>query len=437
MLLLILGMPLMQMHAAAGVVAALAGDDVAAEGLSEIPDSSALDAKVPTLWSGLLKRHDGKPAPGAVTLAVRPSAEDIDRALTSGAPMPATVPLAKQRVGADGRFTLKGDLPPNLPAGYVKDGWVNVLLVATDGQEIRLATDSMFRDPEPLTGKSRWLTSPASRLQREAFAKESRAGTSANAETGRASLIERLEADLTDSQERPNEIQFDKPPSGSASPVSEAAVGPGAPYVGCNVNQVVDRTAAFQSIADIDQAGGWRAKVIYSNTRNTSFEVGYSASGNSWSVAGSSLVSQNASVEFGLTFPPEPVPNRSYTSMLMELNYDKIQWRCASQSNPGPYYPYTSEPVAWTGNTRNLGTPTINCNPNYLSEIGTDFFFRKQGGSGATYSASGSAFGFYGKASVGYATNLEYTIENMTGTNAQVCGESGNPLFDHTRVRPK
>lgn len=376
-----------------------------------------------------------------MTLAVRPSAAQIDRAFTSGLAMPPVVPLAKEQVGGDGAFALRADLPADLAPEYRADGWVNVLLVATDGTDIRLATDSMYYDPAPLTTKSRWLTSPSARQQRETYAIQSLFLPQADMAAQQAGLVANLESDLDSPRERPSTIVFGAgpPATGGAGPV-QAAAAPPSPYVGCFVTYVAARSAGFQTIADIFQSPQWQTLIRYKQTNTSSFEAGFSASGSGgWSVAGSASFSNSSAYGFETAWPVTPVNDATVTTFQIELNFDKIQLRCAKDTNPGPYYVYTSEPTAWLGGTRNVGGSLWGCSqtPWYLRSVGGGTYLYKQGSGATTWSASGGVFNFFGKATVGYSAEVQLGWRNNLNYTRNLCGESGSPLTRNTRVFPK
>lgn len=414
---------------------------------SVIPDSATVGTVIPIIWSGSLRDAKGEPTSGSVTLAIRPSAAQIDQAFRSSRPMPPVIPVAKGIVGPDGFFTLRAQLPADVPRDYSADSWVNMLLVATNGDEIRIYTDSMYWDPDPLSANSRWLTSPSAKLAREAHQRETSSASRSELVARRAAVLERLERDLASTEERPAEVEFGptRPPSGELAlqpiafgrrPLTEfAQVAPPSPYILCVVLDVVDTTSGYQTVADIDQAEHWQSLIKYKQTTSSSFEVGFSSSGVApWSVAGSASFSDSFAGGFDTLWPNSPSTGPTATSFKVEVNFDKIQWQCASTSQPGPYYVYTSEPTAWLGGTRNEDDPTILCGSGHTVPVAGGTTLYKDNASHTTYSASGGAYGFYGRATVGYSAEIQLGWKNNLDTTREICGETGSPLVVNTRV---
>jgi hypothetical protein len=92
------------------------------------------------------------------------------------------------------------------------------------------------------------------------------------------------------------------------------------------------------------------------------------------------------------------------------------------------------EPESWTGGTFNQGEPIIPCNPKHREPVGGRTDGWRKGDRTSRYSASAAGFGFIGGASVTYAKEVKLGWRNHLEHPRDVCGESGHPYRDRTRV---
>lgn len=379
----------------------------------------------PLLWSGQVVDRRGVPTAAQVVAVLRPPASAIPT-LEQRTPAPPSIPLASSATGRDGRFELRADLPP-VPDSYRPAGWLQVMLLAqADDGSWAIANDSV-----------RYV--PAGRGQRAGVWASTMAGLerieglrSARPPLGAPALERVARADQSGGYERPSVIELGEPRPAAAAVTSARWKGPGAPYTGCSARYVEDRQEGLRTISDIDVGPAWSYVIDYTDTASTSWDIGVEQSGGGWKAGGTSSFSSSLGAGFNAEYGP--YGQRFREAYQVQLVHAKVLWQCASQSSPGPFYVRTVEAESWTGGTFNQGDPVVPCNPSFRKPVaGRTFGWRKEG-TVSRYSATATAFGFNGKAAVGYSKDIKLGWKNHLGHPRDACGESGNPYYGHTRV---
>jgi hypothetical protein len=389
--------------------------------------SSPLAPNSPLLWNGRVVDHLGHPSAAHITAFLRPPASVIPDA-GSGAPAPASIPLASGVAGPDGKFELRALLPA-APAEYRPDGWLHVMVLAeaADGSWA-LANDSMryVTSVDPL-GPGAWLST--------VDAEERLRSILQTGASPRRAVLERLIADdLTGGFERPELLQLGEPRLAAAGtgPASGRWKGPGDPYVGCNAVAVEGREKAFRTISDIDVGPAWSHILQYTDTKTTSWDIGVEQSSGGWKAGGTTSFSNSVSAGFDAEYGP--YPSRFREEYQIDLVHAKVLWRCGSKTSPGPFYIRTVEAENWAGGTFNQGEPIIPCNPKHRESVAGRTKGWRLDGRTSKYSASAAGFGFSGGAAVKYTKDIKLGWHNHLEQARDVCGESDNPFKGRTRV---
>lgn len=391
------------------LVAALAGP------LPARADASPLSSWLPLLWSGQVVDANGEPTPATIAAVLAPPPWAIpmrDHALSGQLPV-GSIPLSTASAGRDGRFELRSGLPV-VPPSFVSGGWMNVMLFveSIDGSWA-VAMDSVRFIG---AGPGSWV----SKLSSEILAPDVPADDTAG--------------------ERPTVIAL-QPPANSAERERRAAgvvdvsyKAPGAPYTGCAALYKEATANAMRTIADIDMGSDWSFRLNYSDTRTTSWDVGYDKEGKGWAVGGTHSFAQSSANGFDTEIGPYP-GDYYRESYQVELEHAKVVWRCAMKTSPGPFYVRTVQPERWTNSTYNQGDPHVIC-PRLSNRrsVGVGTFAWRDEGSTSQWSAGGDAFGFRGGAGVGYSKQIRLGWKNHNRDPRFVCGESGDPFRDQTRV---
>ena len=324
-----------------------------------------------------------------------------------------SIPLSTTAAGRDGRFELRSALPP-VPTPFMPGGWMDVMLFI-EGHDggWAVAMDSVrFVN----AGPGAWV----SKLSSEKLAPH----VPAHDTDGERPTVIRLQPPVSPAEQRRR----------SAGVLNVASGGPGAPYTGCTALYREGTVNANRTVADIDMGRDWSFRLEYQETQTTSWDVGYDSDGKGWTVGGTHSFTQSSSKGFNAEVGP--FPEEYYRqSYQVELEHAKILWRCAKQTSPGPFYVRTVQPERWTNGTYNQGDPHVIC-PQLENRrpvaIGT-LAWRDEG-SESRWSASGDAFGFKGGAAVGYTKQIRLGWRNHTRDPRYLCGESGDPFKDRTRV---
>lgn len=380
----------------------------------------------PVLWEGTVLSADGRPMPGVEVAATLSLPVSAFPAGVAGLGRQAAVPLAVTRSGADGRFALRAVEPAGLPAAFRESSWSQVVVsaAAPDGSWA-FATDSVrYVRSGAFPSGGMWATTAAgadnaARLAAGDIAREATPSGLARSE-------------LAAPGQRPANLELQPPapaPAGASVPVA----GPGKPYVGCTRRYVEDRQKGFRTIGDIDVEAAWSYILNYQETRSTAWQVGYEQPSGGWAAAGTASFSQKSEKGFDTEFGP--YPSRFRESYQVELIHAKTVWQCGSQTSPGPFYVRTVEPERWTGGTYNQGDPDIGCRAGMTTPVAGNTVGWRSVGRVSTYSATGSVFGFAGRATVEYSEQTRLGWKNHHGSPRHVCGESDDPFDGRTRVK--
>jgi hypothetical protein len=374
-----------------------------------------LPSGLPLLWRGQVVNAQGEPTTATITavLAPQPGAIQMRDQVASGAAPVGSIPLSTAVAGTDGRFELRSGLPV-VPPSFVSGDWLNVMLfVESYDGGWAVAMDSVRF---VAAGPGAWISKASS----ETLAPQ---------------------APLDDTVgERPTVIALQPPPSAVERERRAAGVldvgykSPGAPYTGCTALYKEGTANAFRTIADIDMGSDWSFKLDYQDTRTTSWDVGYDSDGRGWAVGGTHSFAQSSSKGFNAEIGP--FPEQYYQeSYQVELEHAKVLWRCGKKTSPGPFYVRTVQPERWTNSTYNQGDPHVIC-PSLSNRrsVGVGTFAWRDEGTASQWSAGGDAFGFRGGAGVGYSKQIRLGWRNHNRDPRFVCGESGDPFRDRTRV---
>jgi hypothetical protein len=115
------------------------------------------------------------------------------------------------------------------------------------------------------------------------------------------------------------------------------------------------------------------------------------------------------------------------------MTHAKVLWRCGSRTSPGPFYIRTGEPESWTGGTFNQGEPIIPCNPRNRRPVGGHTIGWRRDDKTSTYSASGGAYGFAGKAAVTYSNEIRLGWRNHVDQPVPSLKDADCPGVDDTK----
>jgi hypothetical protein len=380
-----------------------------------VASASPLLPDIPLLWRGQIVDAHGSPTAAAISAVLAPPPEILPMRdnLAAGAVPMASIPLSTGAAGRDGRFELRASLPV-VPPSFAPGGWMDVMLfIQSNDGGWAVAMDSVRFVP---VGTGAWI----SKLSSE-------------------SLAPRVPSDDTQG-ERPAVITLQPPVTTIERDRRAAGVltlnsnGPGAPYTGCIALYREGTENAFRTIADIDMGSDWSFRLDYTETKTTSWDVGYDSDGKGWTVGGTHSFAQTSSKGFNAEIGP--FPEQYYQEAYqVELEHAKVLWRCGTTTSPGPIYVRTVQPERWTNGTYNQGDPHVIC-PSLENRrpVGVGTFAWRDVGTVSQWSASGGAFGFRGGAGVGYTKSIRLGWRNHNRDPRFLCGESGDPFRDRTRV---
>ncbi|MGH9011440.1 MAG: hypothetical protein ACRDYF_16580 [Acidimicrobiia bacterium] len=380
-----------------------------------VAGASPSPLNAPLLWRGQVVDASGNPTAATVSAVLAPPPGVIPQRdqVAAGRIALGSIPLSSAVAGRDGKFELRSGLPL-VPPSFAPGGFMNVMLfIESNDGGWAVAMDSVrFVGPGP----GAWI----SKLSSE-------------------SLAPRVPSDDTEG-ERPTVVTL-QPPVGPAEQERRAAGvlavnsnGPGAPYTGCTALYREGTANAFRTVADIDMSNDWSFRIEYQDTRTTSWDVGYDGGGKGWTVGGTHSFAQTSSKGFNAEIGP--FPEQYYQeSYQVDLEHAKVLWRCAKKTSPGPFYVRTVQPERWTNSTYNQGDPHVIC-PRLENRrsVGVGTFAWRDAGTVSQWSASGGAFGFRGGAGVGYTKHIRLGWRNHNRDPRFLCGESGDPFKDPTRV---
>ena len=380
-----------------------------------VAGATALSSDGPLLWRGRVVDRNGNPTSATVSavLAPPPGVIPMRDEVAAGATPVGSIPLSSGVAGPSGRFTLRAPLPV-IPPSFAPDGWADVMLFIESGDggwAVAMDSVRLVR-----TGPGAWI----SKLSSEAVAPRV---PSDDAEGERPGVIRLQPPETPDEQQRR-----------AAAVVGVDAAGPGVPFTGCNALYREGTVNAFRTVADIDMGSDWSFRLDYQDTRTTAWDVGYDSDGKGWTVGGTHTFAQTSSKGFNAEIGP--FPEQYYQeSYQVELEHAKVLWRCAKRNSPGPFYVRTVEPERWTNSTYNQGDPHVIC-PQLENRrsVGVGTFAWRDEGTASQWSVSGGAFGFQGGAGVGYTKQIRLGWRNHNRDPRFLCGESGDPFRDRTRV---
>jgi hypothetical protein len=358
--------------------------------LSAVP---ARAGEVPVLWAGEVRDAGGAPAAAEVVAYLRPRVEDLE-------PGVVLAPIARTTTDASGRFSLRA--APTDRVRSVADPWVTVMVVAYTPDGMSLAVDSVA------WRSGRWITRPG------------------DLEPGG------VEVPGFPAEERPPVLVVRPRVTGPAIDVAKP------PPVGlCAMTKKTDLDPGWVKVGELHLNTGWGGEFRYSNTKSSSFEVGWRPSGKGWSGGGSISGSHDTGMSRGGEVPAEDGPRM--------LNYDLqtlfrlYTWRCKghdAEHTDSWGDAETVEASGWAGGVRRYGGgPEPGCDGRYESPVPPGEYLSRGKGASTTFGGAINAAGFQGAVTSAVSSSLSWSWTNTMRIQRNVCGETNWVADKNTRVR--
>jgi hypothetical protein len=367
---------------------------------------SAGEPLLPLLWSGQVQNQVGQHQPEVEVVAfARPPVE----ALQVGIPL---AEVARARTDREGNFSLRAGPSAAMTGNADPAGWTTVMVAAFSSDGMTLAVDSVAWEGsrEFSAENGRWVTSPAERGGR----------------TGRT--MSAREATSLASTERPS-VMVLHTPSPSASGVR--------PYRrpsevrGCSLSRSKEVGRTNVPVGELHLENHWGGYFDYTNTRSTSFQIGFSKDGKPWKVAGSVSMDRSRSSGQGKLVPVGDGA-RLHTYAL-DMIFKDLTWLCGSEYQY--YFAETREPTDWTGGVHEqMGGRSPECrNRRYAVEVIPMGYFRRAEDASVTFAHAIDVGGFQAGMTSVISSSVEHRYDNGENRHRNVCGEKDFPTVD-TRI---
>ena len=218
---------------------------------------SASEPVFPLLWAGQVQDAAGQQQSGVEVVAfARPPVEAIE----TGVPL---AEVARATSDGEGRFALRTTPSAAMTGNADPAGWTTVMVAAFSPEGMTLAIDSVAWERGRGFGAAngRWVTSPAERDGRAARTMSAR------------------EAESLTSGERPSVMVLD--PAGPASSGARPYARP-SEVRGCSLFDSKEVGRTYVPVGELHLENRWGGFFGYTNTKTTSFQVGYSRDDKPW-----------------------------------------------------------------------------------------------------------------------------------------------------------
>lgn len=368
---------------------------------------SASEPALPLLWAGQVQDQAGRQQSDVEVVAfARPPVE----ALEAGVPL---AEVARATTNREGHFSLRTAPSADMTENADPAGWTTVMVAAFSPEGMTLALDSVAweRGREFGAANGRWVTSPAER-------------------NGRATrFMSTQQVGALTSNERPSVMVLDTDSSG----VSRTR-----PYRrpsevrGCALydSKEVGRTKV--PIGELHLENHWGGFFDYTNTKTTSFQIGFSRDGKPWKVAGSVSMDRARETGQGRQIPVTDGAPLLYTYKL-DMIFKDLTWFCGGEYNY--YFAETREPTDWTGGMRQeVGGPHPRCtNRRYSVDVIPMGVFRRSEGASVTLDGAINVGGFQAGMTSVLSSSVVHHYHNGENRHRDLCGEKEFPAKD-TRI---
>lgn len=402
-------LPSRQHRSAAHVLLAAA----ALGGALAIVPAAAAAPVLPILWEGQVHGPDQAPAGAEVVAYARPPADALKR----GVPI---TEIARTQTGRDGRFTLRA-APAALAGVADEGGWADVMVVATGADGMALAVDSVSWKPAadglaPFAAGApgRWVTTPAALLATpKAFAL-------AGYETPEALSTER--PSILTLERGGASVPLAKRPGGNP-PKGETHCAPSPRYRDVGVSPV--------AVGELHREAHWGGEFVYTSTKSSSFQIGGSATGEGWKVAGSKSMSETR--EGRASGYERPTDHLIFETSYADMVFTRFEWVCGE---PYWYKAYTLEPTEWTGGMHDWpGVNPTTCKPGKTIPVPPEDKFERSKGSSQTLEKAINVDRFLGSVTTGFTMSTSDTSakgvgemwENLAAHERYLCGNQEFP----------
>lgn len=379
-----------------------------------VPAAGAGEFAAPVLWEGVVQTPDGQPTAAEIVAYVRNSASEME-------PGNSLVRLGRATADSSGHFTLRAVPTPALETATDEAGWATIMVAAISEKGVSLAVDSVAWKPEASgkhTGKSegRWVTNPGDLL---AGVSETKAFRASEAESVAATA-----------QERPNVLVVSDSPGKTFAPMSDPSHSPDPGWC-VGPKETKDIGVSPVGVGELHLNRNWGGLFSYTNTKNTSFQIGVSQDGKSWRAGGSKSMGKNSS--FGQDQPLVSARNERFWTWKADMVFKRFKWTCGM---PGRWQTlYTIEPVEWTGGLRQVdgGAPPA-CNPQYTNPVVPGGTAWREKGSSISLEGAISVAGFHGSATSAFSESVRNEWRNTLSTHRNLCGSRARLATGDTRV---
>lgn len=353
---------------------------------------AAADA-APVLWTGEVRNGAGAPLDAEVIAYLRPPVDELRVGLN-------LAPLTRTTTDEAGRFTLRA--VPTEAILAIADPWVTVMVVAYSAEGMSVAVDSVAWRPDG------WVTRPA------------------DLQPGAAP------APALPEEERPSVLVVQQP-----RPDASVGVAKPPPAGLCGIIKEKDLEPAYVAIGELHLGSHWQGEFTYTNTKSTSFEIGWRPEGKNWSVAGSTSKSRKTEGSSGGVLRAVDHP-RMFTYRI-RTKFRQYTWNCRGhdvEHTDSTGKVDTVEPTGWTGGVvRDEFGSTPGCpNMEWSDPVpGEDGWFSRGSGSSTTFGRAINVIGFEGAVTSTVSDVVLYKWTNTLSFHRLLCGES-NYIAENARV---
>ncbi|MGH9041972.1 MAG: hypothetical protein ACRDZ3_17265 [Acidimicrobiia bacterium] len=234
-------------------------------------------------------------------------------------------------------------------------------------------------------------------------------------------------------EERPAVLVVQRPLPDASVPVAKP------PPAGlCGVIKEKDLDPAYVVVGEFHLGSHWRGDFAYTNTKSTSFEVGWRPEGKNWSSAGTTSKSYNSEGASG--GPLRPVDRPRMFTYRMRTKFRQYTWNCRGhdiEHTDSMGKVDTVEPTGWTGGAvREEFGSTPSCpDMKYTDPVpGEDGYFSRKSGSSTTFGGAINIIGFSGAVTSTVSDVVKYKWTNALSFHRLLCGESNDINEKNTRV---
>jgi hypothetical protein len=200
---------------------------------------------------------------------------------------------------------------------------------------------------------------------------------------------------------------------------------------GCSLSSSKEVGRTNVPVGELHLENHWGGFFDYTNTKSTSFQIGFSKDDKPWKVSGSVSMDRSRSSGQGKLVPVGE-GSRLHTYAL-DMIFKDLTWLCGSEYQY--YFAETREPTDWTGGMEERvgGQPPRCGNDRYAVRVVPMGYYRRAQGASVTLNGAINVAGFQAGMTSVISNNVEHRYDNGENRHRLVCGERAFPPED-TRI---